>query len=135
VYGNQPALGVYSVIYFFQILRRGVAAGVQHSQLKIDLGIKKEHILYFLQSFAEFDIEDKEYQKRLIKTLINSVFVYDDKVMLTFNYSGDNRTISVMEIDAGLATGVRLPRALAYQNTANFKICGVFFAHMVPGAV
>jgi DNA invertase Pin-like site-specific DNA recombinase len=91
-------------------------ASIADSQLKIDLGIKKEHILYFLHRFAEFDIEDKEYQKRLIKTFINSVFVYDDKVVLTFNYSGDNRTISVMEIDAGLAIGVRLPRGLAYQN-------------------
>jgi hypothetical protein len=91
-------------------------ASIADSQLKLDLGIKKEHILYFLHRFAESDFEDEEYQKRLIKTFINSVFVYDDKVVLTFNYSGDNRTITVMEIDAGLTAGVRLPRALVHQN-------------------
>jgi len=93
-------------------------AALADSRLKIDLGIKKEHILYFLHKFTEYDYEDVECQKRLIKTFINSVFVYDDKVVLTFNYSGDNRTITVKEIDAGLATGVRLPRALAHQNKA-----------------
>ena len=55
-------------------------------------------------------------QKRLIKTFINSVFVYDDKVVMTFNYSGDNRAITVKEIDAGLNTGVQLPRAVARQH-------------------
>ena len=61
------------------------------------------------------DYSDLECQKRLIKTFINSVFVYDDKVVLTFNYSGDNRTITLMEIDAGLQQGVRLPGMLSHQ--------------------
>jgi len=92
-----------------------LTAALADSKLKLDLGIKKEHILYFLHKFTEYDYEDIECQKRLIKTFINSVFVYDDKVVITFNYSGDNRTITVKEIDAGLATGVRLPRAMCHQ--------------------
>jgi len=91
-----------------------LTAALADSRLKLDLGIKKEHILYFLHKFTEYDYEDIECQKRLIKTFINSVFVYDDKVVLTFNYSGDNRTITVKEIDAGLVTGVRLPRAMCH---------------------
>lgn len=78
--------------------------------LKQNLGLTKEHILYFLHQFSNMDYTDLECQKRLIKTFINSVFVYDDKVVLTFNYSGDDRTITLNEIDAGLQQGVRLPR-------------------------
>ena len=37
----------------------------------------------------EVDYEDIEYQKRLIKTFINSVFVYGDKEIIMFNYSRD----------------------------------------------
>jgi len=92
-----------------------LAAALADAKLKLDFGLKKEHILYFLQKFTEYDYEDVECQKRLIKMFINSVFVHDNKVVLTFNYSGDNRTITIMEIDAGLVTGVRLPRALARQ--------------------
>ncbi len=77
--------------------------------LKQNLGLTKEHILYFLHQFSNMDYTDLECQKRLIKTFINSVFVYDDKVVLTFNYSGDDRTITLNEIDAGLQQGVRLP--------------------------
>ncbi len=94
-------------------------AALAAAKLKLDLGIRKEHILYFLYKFTEYDYKDIECQKRLIKTFINSVFVYDDKVVMTFNYSGDNRTITVKEIDAGLKTGVRLPRSLVYQKKQN----------------
>ena len=82
------------------------------SKLREDLGLKKEHILYFLHQFSQMDYTDEDCQKRLIKTFVNSVFVYDDKVVMTFNYSGDDRTITLKEIDAGLQQGVRLPRSL-----------------------
>lgn len=48
------------------------------------------------------DYLDLDCQRRLIKTFVNSVFIYDDKVVLTFHYSGDDRTITLNEIDAGL---------------------------------
>ena len=95
-----------------QELQNALAA----AKLKEDMGLKKEHILYFLHRFAEMDYSDIECQKRLIKTFVNSVFVYDDKVVLTFNYSGDDRTITLHEIDAGLQQGVRLPRFMCHQN-------------------
>ncbi len=47
--------------------------------------------------------------------LVNSVFVYDDKVVLTFDYSGDDRTMTLKEIDTGLQQGVRIPETNAYQ--------------------
>ena len=79
-----------------------------------DLSLKKEHIVFFLHQFAGMDYTDVNCQKRLVKTFVNSVFVYDDKVVLTFNYSGDNRTMTLKEIDAGLQQGVRIPETNAY---------------------
>lgn len=89
------------------------------AKLKVDLGLTKEHILYFLHRFTEMDYTDEACQKQLIKTFVNSVFVYDDKVVLTFNYSGDDRTITLNEIDAGLQHGVRLPRAFVHHKKGN----------------
>ena len=91
-------------------------AALAAAQIRQDLGLKKEHILYFLRRFADMDYTDEACQKQLIKTFVNSVFVYDDKIVLTFNYSGDDRTITLHEIDAGLQQGVRLPRALSHHN-------------------
>ena len=92
-------------------LREALAA----AKLREDLGLKKEHILFFLHRFTNMDYTDPACRKQLIKTFINSVFVYDNKVVLTFNYSGDDRTITLHEIDAGLQQGVCMPRATACQ--------------------
>ncbi len=100
-----------------------IKAALASAKLKENLGLKKEHIVYFLHQFANMDYNDLECQKRLIKTFINSVFVYDDKVVLTFNYSGDNRTITLMEIDAGLQQGVRLQSDVAHQNGKQVHKC------------
>ena len=81
-----------------------LTAALQSAKLKQGLSLTKERILYFLLRFREIDYEDQEAQKRLISTFINSVFVYDDKVVITFNYSGDDRTITLNEVDAGIAS-------------------------------
>lgn len=60
-----------------------------------------DHIRYFLLRFREMNIDDRACQKQLIDTFINAVFVYDDKITITYNYSGDGRTITLAEIDHG----------------------------------
>ena len=90
-------------------------AALAAAKLKENLGLKKEHILFFLYQFADMDLKDIDCQKRLIKTFINSVFVYDDKVILTFNYSSDQRTITLNEINGGLQEGVRISPSDVHQ--------------------
>ena len=37
-----------------------------------------------------------EYQKQIIDTFVNSVYVYDDRLVMTYNYKDDIRTIVPM---------------------------------------
>lgn len=66
--------------------------------------LTKERIVYWLLSFKSGDINDTEYRRRVIDTLVNSVYVYDDgdkgrRIVLTFNVSGQNTaTISCSDI-------------------------------------
>ena len=77
---------------------------IQHALdlTKLDRGLQltKDHILYFLKRFRDLDFENAACQRQIIDTFINSVFVYDDHITLTFNYSGDDRTITLAETDA-----------------------------------
>ena len=54
------------------------------------------------------NIEDPVCHKQLVQTFVNAVFVYDDKVTITFNYSGDNRTVTLTEIDSLSTEGSEL---------------------------
>ena len=104
-------------------LRLALAA----AKLKEDLALKKEHIVFFLHQFAGMDYSDIDCQKRLIKTFLNSVFVYDDKVVLTFNYSGDDRTITLHEIDGGLGHSICIPSAVVHHEINPDAFASGFF--------
>lgn len=65
--------------------------------------LSKERIMYWLISFKSGDINDVEYQQRIIDTLVNSIFVYDNddggrRIVLTFNVSGNN-TLTITSSD------------------------------------
>ena len=67
--------------------------------------LSKERIMYWLISFKSGDINNVEYQQRIIDTLVNSIFVYDNddggrRIVLTFNVSGNNTfTITSSDIE------------------------------------
>lgn len=67
--------------------------------------LTKERIMFWLESFRQGDIDDPDYRMRVIDTLVNSVFVWDDpngkgrKIVFTFNVSGQNTaTLKVSDI-------------------------------------
>ena len=107
--------------------KKDLRVALAAAKLKEDLALKKEHIVFFLHQFAGMDYSDIECQKRLIKTFLNSVFVYDDKVVLTFNYSGDDRTITLHEIDGGLGHSICIPSAVVHQKK-RLAFASLFFA-------
>lgn len=62
--------------------------------------LTKEHIIYWLSKFKDGDINDIDYQRSIIDTLVNSIYVYDNpdgttKYVITYNTSGSNtRTVN-----------------------------------------
>lgn len=96
--------------------RRDLEGQIAREEMKKPL-LTKERIMYWLESFKRGDIEDVEYQRRIIDTLVNSVYVYDDgdkgrKLVLTFNISGNNTlTISSSDIErTAPAKKLRMPK-------------------------
>lgn len=82
---------------------------VQRQEIEVELAnieliktwqISREYIMVFLKEMRDKNLEDRECQKQLIDTFINAVFVYDDKITLTFNYSNsDIHTITFTEVE------------------------------------
>ena len=46
---------------------------------------------------AKYDITKKEHCQRLIDTFINAVFLYDDRILITFNHQNGQKIISMEE--------------------------------------
>lgn len=59
--------------------------------------LTREQISFFLYQFRKTDIQDEEQRQRLIDSFVNAVYVFDDKIVLTFNYKNGTKTISLAE--------------------------------------
>ena len=64
--------------------------------------ITKEQIAFWISQFKDGDPNDGEFCRRLIDAFINSVYVYEDKVVITYNYSGDNNKLTISDIQDAL---------------------------------
>ena len=61
--------------------------------------ISREQIIYWISSFKDGDITSEKYRQQLIDTFVHAVFVYDDKIVITYNYSGENNTATISDLD------------------------------------
>ena len=59
--------------------------------------MKEEFVRFWLLHFRKLDLSQKEQRQTLIDTFINAIYLYDDKVLITFNYKEGTETISFGE--------------------------------------
>ena len=66
--------------------------------------LTREQITAWFEQFRHGDPTNREFQKRLIDTFVNAVYVFDDKLVLTYNYQHGTQTISLEEIESALSS-------------------------------
>ncbi len=71
--------------------------------------MKPEFIRFFINKFRKLDIKKKPHRKMLIDTFVSSVVVYDDKILLTFNYKDGAKSASVDCLQGSDLTWLSLP--------------------------
>ena len=88
---------------------RGSIAQLQLERRKFT----KEEIVDWVGRYKDGNIHDPDYRREIIDTFVNSVFVYDDKLILTYNYKDGSQTLTLQEIEAALSsdlTGICPPK-------------------------
>jgi hypothetical protein len=65
--------------------------------------VSAEFMTFWLHRFRKLDVRQKSHRKMLIDTFINAIFLYDDKIVITFNYKDGTSTITFDDLNAALA--------------------------------
>ena len=60
-------------------------------------------LLHFLLKFRVLDMSKQSHRQRLIDTFVNRIYLYDDKLVITFNHKDGAETITLNDIEAALA--------------------------------
>jgi len=58
-----------------------------------------EFLRFFLHKFRDIDITNQEQRQRLIDIFVNAIYLYDDKIVFTFNYKEGSKTVSLKDIE------------------------------------
>lgn len=92
--------------------------------------LTREYMEHWFSQFRYGDPNDRDYQKRLVDTFVNSVYVYDDKLVLTYNYQHGTQTITLKEVEdflgsdlVGLSSTIMLKRPLYWQGPLFCVLC------------
>ena len=59
----------------------------------------KEQVISWVSRFKYGNIDDPDYQRQIIDIFINAIYVYDDKLVFTYNFQDGTETISLKEIE------------------------------------
>lgn len=74
---------------------------LQKSDIKVKIAkeeiksavLSKEQILFWLYKMKDSDILNDDNRERIVDTFINSIYVYDDRIVINYNCREDSDTI------------------------------------------
>ena len=67
--------------------------------------VTEEFIRFWLLRFRKLDMSLKDQRQALVDTFINAIYLYDDKVLITFNYKEGTQTITFEEAAEAASKG------------------------------
>ena len=76
----------------------------EKSRVNIKMNVRKEEIVDWISRYKDGNINGLDYRREIIDTFANSVYVYDDKLILTYNYKDGSHTLTLKEIEAALSS-------------------------------
>ena len=62
--------------------------------------LSEEEVSFWIKKFRMLDMSRKEHRQKLIDTFISAIFLYDDRVVITFNYKEGTKTITLDDLEA-----------------------------------
>ena len=55
--------------------------------------ITKEHVVYWLNLFKKGNVNDPAFRQRLLDVFVHSVYVYNKKIVIAYNYTDNNHSV------------------------------------------
>ena len=62
----------------------------------------KEEVVDWISRYKDGNINDPDYRREIVDTFVNSVYVYDDRLLLTYNYEDGSQAPTLKEMEAAL---------------------------------
>ena len=88
--------------------RKELEASILQEQIAKPL-LTREQILFWFERFRQGDSSDPAYQQKIIDCFVNSVYIFDDRLVINFNYRDGDKLVSLQEVKSSFLGGNRSP--------------------------
>ena len=88
--------------------RKELEASILQEQIAKPL-LTREQILFWFERFRQGDPSDSAYQQKIIDCFVNSVYIFDDRLVINFNYRDGDKLVSLQEVKSSFLGGNRSP--------------------------
>lgn len=61
--------------------------------------VTKEDIIFYLTKYRKLNMKQLDHRRRLIDSFVNAIYLFDDYLVITFNYKEGTKTITFAEIE------------------------------------
>ena len=86
--------------------------------------IAKEGLILWLKQIQSMSMETKEHKQRLIDIFVNAVYLYDDKLVIAFNYREATKTVSLKEVNGSIIECSGAPKVqISLLRCLGFSVC------------
>ena len=71
--------------------------------------VPKEQLLFALYNYRKLDMSVQSDRQKLIDSFVNSIYLYDDHFIITFNYKNTSKKVSLKEVNSSSLTSSTPP--------------------------
>ena len=85
--------------------------------------LSREQILFWFEQFRQGDVNSPACQRQIIDNFVNSVYVFEDRVVLNFNFKENAKTVPLREVLGSSADGNGPPEQKPEAAGPGFLFC------------
>lgn len=96
-------------------------ATLANKMVSSQMELTRDHVVFFLEQFRNLNYKDRNCQKKLIEVFVNSIYLYDDKLIIGYNYSDQKEQVPLQNIDDGVRIECVMPCSYKHVRTYLYK--------------
>ena len=101
--------------------REALETGILQEQIEKP-PITREQILFWFDQFRHGDPADIAFQEKVIDCFVNSIYLFDDRIVVNFNYQESGRKVSLEEVLSSFLDGNGAPKNALHESVRRFFV-------------
>lgn len=81
--------------------KKDLEGEIEREEINLQI-VTRDELLFFLHQFVDGDPNNPLYCRQIVDTFVNSIWLYDDRLVITYNYNGIKNQVTLDMVDAAL---------------------------------